>query len=134
MSGDSHTVVSAGALVLGTGAVSYAFFPEGRGSFLRRPGSMRESARRGEPQAVALILTCVFLPAAGNRNGTSVNNAGSNGNYWSSSVNNENNAYNVNFNSGNLNPQNNNNRYNGFSVRLARNPQTAGAVGRALAA
>ena len=64
--------------------------------------------------------TTVFLPAAGNRNGTSVNNVGSNGNYWSSSYNNSNNAYNVNFNSGNLNPQNNNNRNNGQSVRLVR--------------
>ncbi|MBQ6729825.1 MAG: hypothetical protein IJQ83_06805 [Bacteroidales bacterium] len=61
----------------------------------------------------------VFLPAAGNRNGTSVNNVGSNGNYWSASYNNSNNAYNVNFNDSNLNPQNNN-RYNGFAVRLAR--------------
>ncbi len=62
----------------------------------------------------------VFLPAAGNRNGTSVNNVGSNGNYWSASYNNSNNAYNVNFNDSNLDPQNNNNRYNGFAVRLAR--------------
>jgi len=58
------------------------------------------------------------LPAAGNRNGTSLNNAGSNGNYWSSSLNtdNPNNAYNVNFNSDNVD-WNNNNRYNGQSVR-----------------
>jgi hypothetical protein len=63
--------------------------------------------------------TWVFLPAAGNRNGTSVNNVGSNGNYWSASYNNSNNAYNVNFNDSNLNT-NNNNRYNGQSVRLVR--------------
>jgi len=58
------------------------------------------------------------LPAAGNRNGTSLNNAGSNGNYWSSSLNenNSDNARNVNFNSEEVN-RNNNNRYNGFSVR-----------------
>ena len=67
-------------------------------------------------------LTSFSLPAAGYRNGTSVNNVGSNGNYWSRSVYNVNNAYNVNFNSGNLNPQNANNRHNGFSVRLAREP------------
>ena len=60
------------------------------------------------------------LPAAGNRNGASVNNVGSNGNYWSSTYNNSNNAYNLNFNSGNVNPSNNNNRYNGNSVRLVR--------------
>ena len=60
------------------------------------------------------------LPAAGNRNGTSVNNAGSNGNYWSATHNNANNAYNVNFNGSNFNPDNNNNRNNGFSVRLVQ--------------
>ena len=64
--------------------------------------------------------SAVFLPASGNRNGTTVNNAGQNGNYWSSTQNDANNAYNLNFNSNNLNPQNNNNRNNGFSVRLAR--------------
>lgn len=63
-------------------------------------------------------LHAVFLPAAGNRNGTSVNNVGSNGNYWSSTANGTNNAYNLNFNSSNFNPSNNNNRYNGNSVRL----------------
>ncbi|MBQ4299655.1 MAG: RNA-directed DNA polymerase [Bacteroidales bacterium] len=59
-----------------------------------------------------------FFPAAGNRNDTNLNNAGSNGNYWSSSLNtdNPNNAWNVNFNSDNVN-RNNNNRYNGQSVR-----------------
>ncbi|MBR0072961.1 MAG: hypothetical protein IJP95_03920 [Bacteroidales bacterium] len=64
-----------------------------------------------------------FLPAAGNRNGTSVNNVGSNGNYWSATYNNSNNAYNLNFNSGNVNPSNNNNRYNGQSVRLVRSAE-----------
>ena len=59
-----------------------------------------------------------FLPAAGYRNGGSLNNAGDNGNYWSGSLNtdNPNNAWNVNFNSDNVN-RNNNNRYNGQSVR-----------------
>ena len=69
------------------------------------------------------MRTWVFLPAAGNRNGTSVNNVGSNGNYWSASYNNSNNARNVNFNDSNSNPQNNNNRYNGQSVRLVRSAQ-----------
>ncbi len=57
-------------------------------------------------------------PAAGNRNGSSLNNAGENGNYWSSTPNesNSNNAYNLNFNSGNQNV-NWNNRNNGQSVR-----------------
>ena len=63
----------------------------------------------------------LFLPAAGNRNNSSLNNAGSNGNYWSRTLNesNPNNARNLNFNSGNINT-NNNNRYNGFSVRPVR--------------
>ena len=72
----------------------------------------------------------IFLPAAGYRNGTSINNLGTNGNYWSSTLNsdNPNNARRLNFNSGETNV-NNNNRYNGFSVRpvlstchLLRNP------------
>ncbi len=48
-----------------------------------------------------------------------MNNVGSNGNYWSSSLNGSNvqNAYNLNFNSSTVNWQNNNNRRNGFSVR-----------------
>ena len=58
------------------------------------------------------------VPAAGYRNGSSLNNAGSNGYYWSSTPNesNSNNAYNLNFNSDNHN-MNNNNRNNGRSVR-----------------
>ena len=58
------------------------------------------------------------VPAAGYRNGSSLNNAGSNGNYWSSTPNesNSNNAWNLNFNSSEYN-MNNNNRNNGQSVR-----------------
>ena len=59
------------------------------------------------------------LPAAGNRNGTSISNVGSNGNYWSTTSSSGTNAYNVNFNTTNFNSANSNNRYNGFSVRLA---------------
>ena len=58
-----------------------------------------------------------FFACSGNGNGTSWNNRGANGNYWSSSFNSARNAYNLNFNSGGVNPQNNNNRYNGFSLR-----------------
>lgn len=59
-----------------------------------------------------------FLPAAGNRWNENLNNDGSNGYYWSGTLNsgNENNAYNLNFNSNNWN-WNNNNRNNGHSVR-----------------
>lgn len=67
----------------------------------------------------------LFLPAAGNRNNnegsgtTATNNAGSNGNYWSSDANSSSNGYNLNFNSGNSNV-NNNNKTNGFSVRCVK--------------
>lgn len=60
------------------------------------------------------------MPMAGNRNnydGT-VYNEGSNGNYWSSTVNGAN-SWNLNFNSGNAN-MNNNNRANGMSVRCIK--------------
>ena len=64
----------------------------------------------------------VFLPAAGNRWNDNLNDVGSWGNYWSSSLNpsNDNNAYNLNFNSGGWNWNNWNNRNNGFSVRPVR--------------
>ena len=67
--------------------------------------------------------------AAGNRNGTSLNNAGSNGNYWSGTLNedNSNNAWKLNFNSGNHN-LNNNNRYNGFTVRPVEEIAQSGSV------
>lgn len=60
----------------------------------------------------------ISVPAAGYRNGTSLNNVGENGNYWSSSPNedNANNSYNINFNSSNHNVDWNN-RNNGQSVR-----------------
>ena len=58
------------------------------------------------------------LPAAGYRNNANLNNAGTNGYYWSSSLNtdNPNNAWNVNFNDTNVN-RNNDNRNYGQSVR-----------------
>lgn len=61
---------------------------------------------------------CVFLPAAGYRDGTSVDGVGSYGVYWSSSANSATNAYDLFFRSGNVNPQYYNNRYRGYSVRL----------------
>lgn len=48
-----------------------------------------------------------------------MNNVGSNGNYWSSTTKDSENAWNLNFNSGGVNV-NNNNRCNGFSVRLVQ--------------
>ena len=68
--------------------------------------------------------TEVIISLAGNRNNSSagLNNQGSNGNYWSSSPNGTN-AFNLNFNSGGVNPTNNNNRANGFSVRCLKDLQ-----------
>ena len=64
----------------------------------------------------------INLGASGYRaNGSgSLTNMGSNGNYWSFAGNSQTNARNLNFNSGNVNPLNNNNRSNGFSVRPCR--------------
>ena len=58
------------------------------------------------------------VPAAGWRNGDSLNNAEENGNYWSSSPDSSDskNAYNLNFNTSGQNV-NNNNRNNGHTVR-----------------
>lgn len=67
----------------------------------------------------------LFLPAAGNRNNnegsgtTATNNAGTNGNYWSSDAYNSSYGYNLNFNSGNANVNNNNKTY-GFPVRCVK--------------
>ena len=63
---------------------------------------------------------CVFLPAAGHRNGSSVTGAGSDGRYWSGKAYVTNDAYNVTFNSGKLNPEDNHYCYLGYSVRLVR--------------
>ncbi len=67
----------------------------------------------------------IILALAGNRDngGGTLNNQGANGNYWSSSVTGIN-ANNLNFNSGGVNPANNNNRANGFSVRCVKDLQT----------
>ena len=62
---------------------------------------------------------CVFLPAAGYRNGVNVqSNVGTYGNYWSSSYSNSENAYSFDFKSGYVNVLYNSKRYYGQSVRL----------------
>ena len=63
-------------------------------------------------------FSCMYMWGYGcNITRGSLSNDGTNGYYWSASPNNTNNGYNLNFNSGNVNPQNNNNRAYGFSVR-----------------
>ncbi|XHT51391.1 FISUMP domain-containing protein [Ornithobacterium rhinotracheale] len=64
----------------------------------------------------------MWLPAAGyrdNTNGSQFNNTGSNGNYWSSTQNGSNNAWELNFNSSNSN-MNNINRSYGQPVRCLK--------------
>ena len=65
----------------------------------------------------------VFLPAAGNRHGTSVNSVGSYGYYWSASYDNSYSAYNVWFDGSGLDPQHSYNRNGSRSVRLVRSAQ-----------
>ena len=66
---------------------------------------------------------CVFLPATGYRNGTSVYDVGSYGNYWSTTCNDSNSAYILYFYSGGLGPSDSCFRGNGESVRLVRSAQ-----------
>lgn len=68
-----------------------------------------------------LVTNFSVLPAGNRNNDGSFNNQGNNANFWSSSENNSNNAWNWNFNNSNANVnQNNNNKNNGFSVRCLK--------------
>ena len=60
----------------------------------------------------------VFLPAAGFRSGSTVTFVGINGGYWSSSGYSDNKACRVSFSSADVTPDNRDNRYPGWSVRL----------------
>jgi len=62
----------------------------------------------------------VFFPAAGIGYGTSLNSRGTYGYYWSSSWRSADYAYYLYFNSSSVNPQNDSNRYIGFSVRAVQ--------------
>jgi len=62
----------------------------------------------------------VFLPAAGYRYGSDVDDVRIRGDYWSSSANGADRACNVEFGSGSLYPGYSSSRYRGFSVRLVR--------------
>lgn len=63
---------------------------------------------------------CVFLPAAGRRNGTAMNGVGTGGYYWSSSPGGRESAYHARFLTGSLDPANGYSRSLGHSVRLVR--------------
>ena len=57
----------------------------------------------------------------GNGNGSSVNNAGSNGYYWSSTWYSNTYAYYMYFYSSGVSPQNYRSKYHGFAVRCVKN-------------
>lgn len=64
---------------------------------------------------------CVFLPATGLRNGTTVMESGAVGNYWSSTYMNGDRVYNIRFDDSSLKLENDGDRQNGFPVRLVKN-------------
>ena len=112
----------------GTSVNGIILFPDGvdiASSEVTTPGTVNGNSAWGtkctSAQWTALAAKgCVFLPAAGYRNGTSVPGAGSNGRYWSSSPYGTSYAYRVSFYSGDLYLANSGYRYSGFSVRLVR--------------
>lgn len=63
----------------------------------------------------------VFLPAAGNRNGTTLASTGANGNYWTSTNDGSNKAYYMGFASATVSANRSGNRYSGRAVRLVQN-------------
>jgi hypothetical protein len=62
------------------------------------------------------------LPASGNRNGSNLNNHGSNGNYWSSTVSDVSYAYNLHFYNSDHIANGYFNRFFGFPVRPVAKP------------
>lgn len=62
----------------------------------------------------------IFFPASGYRYGSSLDDRGSYGHYWSSSLLSQALGYALNFNSGGVNPADGNSRFNGFSVRAVQ--------------
>ena len=64
----------------------------------------------------SFVLSCKVVTVC-YCDGTDLNDFGNNGNYWESTLNNIENGCNCNFNNSNFNPDNNNNRYYGYSVR-----------------
>jgi hypothetical protein len=87
--------------------------------------AMQKTVSQLHHKSSATNSEVIIPPSAGNRSRASgaLNNRGSNGNYWSSSVSGTN-ARNLNFNSSSVNPANTNNRANGFSVRCVKDLQS----------
>ena len=72
---------------------------------------------------ISRLAGAVFLPAAGFRQGSTVDNPGSSGSYWSSTLADDTGAYYVDFGGyGDFYPgTRNDDRYNGYSVRRVQN-------------
>ena len=62
----------------------------------------------------------VFFPASGYRGGTGLNNRGSSGYFWSSSLHSQTHGYYLSFYSSGVGPANDSNRFHGFSVRAVQ--------------
>ena len=62
----------------------------------------------------------IFFPCSGNGNGTTWRNRGSHGHYWSGSLYSATYGRSLHFNSGGVNPQNSNSRFDGFAVRAVQ--------------
>jgi hypothetical protein len=86
-------------------------------------GSAVSSDLTAEGWAEYEAAGCVFLPAAGYRDGTSVNFVGSGGYYWSASYYNSDYAYDAGFGGSSLHTDNDSGRCYGQSVRLVRPAQ-----------
>ena len=86
------------------------------------PARWRSSQYLSFRQVIASMSGVPTKPASGYRDRDSggLANVGGNGNYWCAIPNSTANGRNLNFNSGNVYPQNANNRAYGFSVRPAR--------------
>ena len=69
-----------------------------------------------------MVTFCVDAAGYLNNSNGSLNNRGTNGNYWSSTQNDATNGWNLNFNSSNSNMNNNNKAY-GFSLRCLRDSE-----------
>ena len=83
-----------------------------------RTSSEHHAAFADQPHLRLLPVRVVFLPAAGNRLGSNVNNVDDQGYYWSSAATGEIFAYRMRFDSDDVFPGSNSNRNYGYSVRL----------------
>lgn len=106
-----------------TGVNGVILFPDGltfASSEFNNLGTINDAGEWTRTTCTALAAKgCVFLPAAGSRNGTTVINAGTHGYYWSSEKYGDTGASGLSFeNELNANASSNDNRYYGYSVRL----------------